>query len=600
LSFDEPTCGTRAVADDSVAIRLASALLVALGLVLPFEASLFHAGPLEITSVEIVLYLLLAAWGLDVARQVYGRRLTAHAALVALRDDPMVRAVTLWSVVLLASAITAPSYRAASLKFALRSGSGVLGFFAARTLGRRPGARRLILSALVAGALLSASTAVLEWLVPDTGSFWGAFRQSDFDTSGLRRACGVFAFPTIGAMYWEAAVPLVLVLPFLTRELGTDRPIRFAAPLSVLGTALLTAAILATVTRSGLAGAAWGCVALLGLGWRSWPSLRGAALGALGVLVLLVAVALHATTSGSLLVTRLHFWHDSSWFRARYAIGPLSGPVHVDQSLAVPVTLWNEGTLAWRRAGERPVRLGYHWERLRGSSSFEDYEGLRTDLPRDVPPGEKILVLAMVQGPRHEGAYRLRWDLLQEGVAWFSDLGNRTQDVTVEVVPPTDGMRSVADRIMPLPTVAPPPRSACWRAAVILWRERPLLGIGPDNFRRRYQAVLSPAPSGQTYTDTRIHANSLYFETLADLGLAGVGALGAIVVALLGSLRDHAAAGRLAELGCGVAAGAFFVHGALDYFFEFTPLFGLFWILLGLTAPAPSRSRPDTAPGRQT
>jgi hypothetical protein len=49
-------------------------------------------------------------------------------------------------------------------------------------------------------------------------------------------------------------------------------------------------------------------------------------------------------------------------------------------------------------------------------------------------------------------------------------------------------------------------------------------------------------------------------------------------------LRRHGRTASVAGLGTAIAAGTFFVHGAFDYFFEFTPLLGLFWLLLGLTA----------------
>src|SRR5258706_310678 len=83
------------------------------------------------------------------------------------------------------------------------------------------------------------------------------------------------------------------------------------------------------------------------------------------------------------------------------------------------------------------------------------------------------------------------------------------------------------------------------------------------NCLHAYPAVLSRAPNGEPYRDPRIHANNLYLETLADLGLAGIAALAAIALALFGLVRRHYAAGRLAGLGCGVAAGVFFVHGGL-------------------------------------
>jgi O-antigen ligase len=113
--------------------------------------------------------------------------------------------------------------------------------------------------------------------------------------------------------------------------------------------------------------------------------------------------------------------------------------------------------------------------------------------------------------------------------------------------------------------------------------------VGPDSFRRRYADLLPLAPSGQRYGDTRVHANSLYFETLADLGLAGVAALAWLVAS-----AGRAAAGRWRSrdalgVGLGVSASTFFVHGVSDYFLEFTPSFALFWLLLGLLA---ARSMP--------
>ena len=110
------------------------------------------------------------------------------------------------------------------------------------------------------------------------------------------------------------------------------------------------------------------------------------------------------------------------------------------------------------------------------------------------------------------------------------------------------------------------------------------MGDKPDNFRRRYEEVIGLDANGQRYTDTRIHANNFYLETLADLGLVGIAWLAWLTFALLRALRLLSASGRLAGLGCGLAAAAFFVHGAVDYFLEFTPLFGLFWMLLGSTA----------------
>jgi O-antigen ligase len=176
------------------------------------------------------------------------------------------------------------------------------------------------------------------------------------------------------------------------------------------------------------------------------------------------------------------------------------------------------------------------------------------------------------------------------------------QPVVVESEPtgaPPVAVSAANARPVPLSPPVAAPRLALWRSALVLWRSRPLLGIGPDNFRRRYVEVIGPAADGRAYTDTRIHANDLYLETLADLGLVGVAVLAWLALALLRGLRRLSTSGRVVGLGCGLAAGAFFVHGAVDYFLEFTPLFGLFWMLLGLTA-AYAENLPPAAPPSST
>ncbi|HZU82195.1 MAG TPA: O-antigen ligase family protein, partial [Polyangiaceae bacterium] len=298
------------------------------------------------------------------------------------------------------------------------------------------------------------------------------------------------------------------------------------------------------------------------------------------------AMVLAASGSGSLLGHRLKWWHDERWLRAEYRAEEAPARVRVGQDFTVGVTVKNTGTLAWDQLGRQAVRLSYHWEPIGRPATLSDFEGQRTSLPFDVAPGREVRVAGVVRAPGVEGAYRLRWDLVKEGVSWFSACGNAMPVQRVEVTATAGEPLAIAPAEAPPPMadVTPPSRPALWRAAVALFRQRPLLGVGADNFRRRYEAVLSPSAGGQPYTDTRLHANSLYFETLADMGIAGALALAWLARCLLRALRDHAAGGRLAGAACAVGAGTFFVHGALDYFFEFTPLFGLFWVLLGLTA----------------
>jgi hypothetical protein len=225
-------------------------------------------------------------------------------------------------------------------------------------------------------------------------------------------------------------------------------------------------------------------------------------------------------------------------------------------------------------------------------------EGRRTLLPAEVAPGAGVSVHALVRAPAVPGRYRLRWDLVCEYVTWFSERGTPTLDQVVEVVAGDGPAAGGADELVAssLEDWVPPARVTrpeLWRAALRLWRQHPLLGVGPDNFRRLYPQVIAPPPQGRWFPDERLHANNFYLETLADLGLAGLGALALLIAAVVVQARRHRAAGRLLPVAAAVAVGTFFVHGVLDYFLEFTPSYGLYWLVLALVAgPRPVAAAP--------
>jgi O-antigen ligase len=123
-----------------------------------------------------------------------------------------------------------------------------------------------------------------------------------------------------------------------------------------------------------------------------------------------------------------------------------------------------------------------------------------------------------------------------------------------------------------------------------MWRERPLLGVGPDNFRRLYGPYLGPRA-----LDDRVNANSLYVETLADLGLVGAASLALLFVALahgaVRAWRSDRAPERMVVIASGAALVAFALHGIVDNVLPATPLYGLFWIHAGLLAGRSSEGK---------
>jgi hypothetical protein len=244
--------------------------------------------------------------------------------------------------------------------------------------------------------------------------------------------------------------------------------------------------------------------------------------------------------------------------------------------------------VTWEPDGSRPVRLAYHWLDAE-SGAVVRYEGRRTMLPSPVAPGERLALTATVQAPSEPGRYILVWDMLREyiGRGWFSQMGIDPARVTVEVAgapaaTPPPGAESPRSPSVIGAIPGPPGRRELWGVALDMWRERPLLGVGPDVFRHTYGPRL-----GLSLWDDRIHTNSLYFELLTGAGVLGLGAFLALAGATLGvgwrGLSPAAGPPVARALLAGALLGlfAFLAHGLLDVFLAFTPTYALLWAMLG-------------------
>src|SRR5215208_1746315 len=97
------------------------------------------------------------------------------------------------------------------------------------------------------------------------------------------------------------------------------------------------------------------------------------------------------------------------------------------------VELENAGTTTWRSVGEAGVRIAYHWLDERGNPIV--WDGLRTALERPVAPGEHLRATLAIRGPIPPGRYRLAVDLVDEGRAWFAELGNAAFETACVVEP---------------------------------------------------------------------------------------------------------------------------------------------------------------------
>ena len=250
----------------------------------------------------------------------------------------------------------------------------------------------------------------------------------------------------------------------------------------------------------------------------------------------------------------------------------------------------NTGTMPWLSESE-DVFLSYRWFAADERDIVPvGIEGTRTRLDRSLAPGEQVELYADIRAPAHRGQYVLIWDMVHGHMTWFSDKTGIGAPVLVAVGPAGErapleladlaGLAVLTDRIASL--AWRPGRLELWGLALSLFREQPLLGVGPDNFRWSYGRA-----AGRSSWDTRIFSNSLYLEILATTGLLGAAAFALLVASTLrGLYRVRGGDATLVAATVTASLVGFLVHGVFDYLLALTPIYLAFWILLGVASAA--------------
>jgi phosphoglycerol transferase MdoB-like AlkP superfamily enzyme len=94
--------------------------------------------------------------------------------------------------------------------------------------------------------------------------------------------------------------------------------------------------------------------------------------------------------------------------------------------VSVELRIRNDGTLGWR--GDGSFAVSYRWldgsgEQVHSQGHRVPREGRRVPIPSEVGSGETVAVVAELAAPPSAGVYRLQWDMVEEGVCWFSQRG---------------------------------------------------------------------------------------------------------------------------------------------------------------------------------
>ena len=478
--------------------------------------------------------------------------------------SPALLALALMVGVALLSASLAAVDPARSLKFALRLAA--MATFAVLVSRLGDDDLRWGLGALTISGSLAAILAIAEGLgVRSLDVFLGVFREIPFNVAGIRRASAGSEYPNLGA---------AMVLYALVAGASLLRAWPWTRALFVAG---LTLGLAFTYSRGGwLAGLA----ALLGLGW--FERGRGRVVPTLSYLAVLGLFV------GREEISQIRFGGENAndFYAARYE-APSRHELRPGERVTIPVTVTNSGRRPWRRSEE--IHLSYHLYEHAGRPLVD---GPRTDLPRDVPPGDSVTLDAVLRAPAKAGEYLLMWDMVHEETTWFSGQGVKPGTARLSVgegsypaqaPPPSEkaAMEAIPDTLAWRPS-----RLDLWTIAMRMWAQNPFLGAGPDNYRWTYGTM-----AGKTVFDTRVFANNMFLEFAATLGALGLAAFGAAVAFALWTGVRLAEASDVARIALLILV-AMLVHGLADFVLAFTGHYMVFGLVIGaLSRPAGGESR---------
>lgn len=487
-----------------------------------------------------------------------------------------------------------------SIKYVIRWSLGTGTFIAAAYLTDSAWRRRIMVGAVLFGAILTLLFCGLEVVAWDPSLVWfNQFREAahwvDTPIGVFHRLQGTFPHPNVLAGY------AVILLPFgLCACIAAGRPNRHGASLSwrmrvvtrlgsllgVVALALGGAMLVQTMSRAGMTAAVFAVasIALFALhrqvrGWsRRW--LYGCCAATV------VGVAAGVAICWPFL-TRLKVGPQAVYASAISVDLPVRGKAL--DVVRVPIRV----RPAWPSSGPVNVILADTWrlKNVKGRRRDLRVRHVRRVLPARVERDGWLALDAWLEVPRYAGAYTVSWSVAVEGRNWQDpwSLHETNSEIEVEGTLTKRLVRQLEQRQRAAPPVAmvtidvaPKARTVMWHAAWALFLKQPWTGLGPDNFRLRSGEVL-----GQEQWDPRARTHSLYFETLVNLGVVGAAAFGWFTFALFRrawrlSVPPGPIGVRFVPLGMAMSISAYYAHGAVDFVLGTTQMLCLFFVFVGL------------------
>lgn len=533
----------------------------------------FSLGPIGVTTSElaVVFFIITIAAGVVTDTGKF------------FRHRPLDLAVVLFLATNLLSTLFADD-RPSAFKFTLRLTYAAIIYFG---VSRLPSRYRPHL--VVAGAI--AATAVLVSLIGLFENFYSSNLLSPFKerliTFGAYynvRISSTLPFPTILAFYLELLTPVALVFGLWLA--GREKQGRKRKMLYVLLLVCLTvilAAIAYTYTRSAyviapvslLAGAV--AAAIFGYGRRVWS------LFLLSAAIFISLVGISALFSNTM-AFRLGLAEQDQRYNAEYTLVDIPESFLPGERISSTIHIKNLGSVLWDDSPDDRTLMIYRWLSY-PELAKQDVELLIASVPRDIPTGGEADIKVDVITPLEPGKYILVYELFID--APFSHTGVEPLAVPVELKEAGSSYFAITEQASAFfdrdPAPMSIPRRQLWRAAIEAWKENPVAGLGPDQFRKRYTEFLPDVE-----LDPRLGAHNIILDAMANTGAIGVVALVYLLVTavwiLLKRVSDRTAANdlRLISLGVLISMAAYIGHGMFEYPLWQTGMLFMLFVLMGL------------------
>lgn len=487
--------------------------------------------------------------------------------------------------------VAAAADKPSALKFALRMTFAALVYLGISRLPSRARSHLVVAGAAAATLGLVTIVGLLEAYVRsvDWASLLSPWHEGiiTFGTFFNLRVSSILPYPTTLSMYLELVFPLALAagLWLVSRQAGSARKALLSTGI-IAGTAAVMLVQMNTYTRTALVAGPVSLLMAAALALLFGYGRRVAAFFALPAAILILILAGSATINNTT-ATRLGLAEQERIYGAEYTLLDLPNDLKPGGQYTARVRLKNTSDVFWDTEGSEGVTVYFFWFSYPEREMEPEIPYFETDLPKEVAPGESLDMDIGFRTPEAPGRYILLLDLITGGVGSFSSVGVPSLMIPLELDRSGFHRFTLLDENesdeVAVPAPSSPTRRQLWLAALKAWRAHPLLGMGPDQFRKHYAEYMP-----ELEQDDRVGANNIFLEALANTGPLGLAAM----VFLLGTagwrglqlVRDRSLnrSCRLISLGLLSALAAYVLHGLLDYFLWQTGIAFMFFTELGL------------------